>query len=156
FFGGLPGSPATPSLSAVTVINSPVGDNFLDPGDPVDVTFSLPLARFGGGTLRVAYFNKDLDGSGTIGDALGELGYSGAGFAIRPREPVSEPGTQFTLVASTYASRWQMLYTGSASIPATTPVTIDFTRQLDPSSGAQSVWGVPMRSSTSTTLTVSR
>lgn len=143
FVGSLANS--TPAALQSIKFKDSTPDGQLNPGEEVTLQFNAPVGYFGSvGATRIAYFDYDIDLSGTVGDAVGEYRYPGAGFEIQPNEYLIEPGGGMVLEPSDYTTRWSLTYTGARSIPATTPVSIELSRLLDPLSGVQTIWGQPV------------
>jgi hypothetical protein len=148
FFVGAVGTSQAPTLRNVAFkdLGTP-GDAMLNAGEQLDANFSVPLGFYAGFANfgpRIAYFNRDLDSSGIIGDSAGEKGYDGPGFEVRPREFVNETGTSLVLKESGYTTRWSIFYTGGVAVPISTQVSLEFGRILDPTVGVQTVSGQPV------------
>lgn len=165
-FGANPSSPMAVGLS-VSFRDTGNGlggppDGRLNPGEPVAITFNQPVGYFGDlastgltSPPQIVYFDRDLDGSGFPGNADGEVGYSGPGFDLYLNEPVTDSGAIFALRRSGYTTKFKLAYLGPTSCPEGTRVEIDFSRLRDSTTGAQTIWGQPLRSTLSALLSVS-
>lgn len=159
FFAGDPNAATPVALNKIAVKDAAPTDNMLNAGEQVDITFSEPLGFYSGYALlgpRIAYFQFDIDSSGKIGDAIGEVGYAGPGYEIKPREYVAEPNAVLSpLSPSNYTTRWALNYSGPRAIPPGTVVTLAFDRLTDPTAGVQNIWGQPLIVPFNTALVVS-
>jgi len=169
FFGGDPASPAAITIDNVRFQESTSNNGLIDNGENVYVTFnqvmSARLNPFGGQSAYV-YVHADLNGSGKLGDALGErdpvTGKTAAlnsGFALVPDEPAAPIATKnppekpvFPFPASGYTTRFRFQYTpptptsGGAPMPlnptSNFPLFVNFST-LNPTTDAyESGWGV--------------
>jgi len=147
-------SAAAPVVEATEIKFHDTGaspDGFLNAGEIVEVTFNQPMGLAGSPTLNVVYFDRDLNGSTSTGDAFGEKGFTGAGFTLLRTEyaggadGTSTPGL-LTLKSSGYSTRYAFRYTGGVNVPPSTQVTLEFNRLTESSANIQSLWGQPLLS----------
>jgi len=158
-------NPGTPDITTLTFRDTGNGaggapDGLLNPGETVTVTFNQPMGYFGDLAQDafftpppIAHFNRDLDGSGAVGNTVGEVGYP-TGFDLYFAEAIQEPGTLFRLAASDYSSRFLISFLGPGNVPADTEVHLAFDQLRDPSTGLQGLWGQPARTVLKKRLTV--
>jgi len=145
YFAGLPLAPpaALPKIIDVKWHDGTPGDGILVAGERVDITFDTPMGYFPGWWLMTyVYVNYDLDVNGVTGNYPGEKGYDGSGWYVYSSEPTAETGTKFSLKASGYTSRWSFTWAGPNVISPSFQVLLDLGKNLDPTRGMQSVWGV--------------
>ena len=120
----------------------------LQNGDTLYVNFDVPVRSFGGASAR-AFFNYDLDGSGTTG-GMGDIGEVGGAFntglTISPSEVASSTANTFACVASGYTSRWAVALPALpvTGVPIGTQMKILFSKDTSTTEGYQSIWGVPV------------
>ncbi|MGQ0508874.1 MAG: carboxypeptidase-like regulatory domain-containing protein [Myxococcaceae bacterium] len=155
FFGGDPTTPRTPSsptsspvkVSSAKVVETIAADGMLNKDEKLFVYFDQPVGAFGvSNPFLYAYAQADLNGSGAVGDAAGEKGFSGVGFPVQRSEPSGEASTQFMLKPSSYTTRYLVTYAPASpgalpSLPSGTQWTLAFAKSTDATSGFQTLWG---------------
>ncbi|MDC0711184.1 carboxypeptidase-like regulatory domain-containing protein [Stigmatella sp. ncwal1] len=159
FFGGDLFQPQFTTIESVQFrdVKPGVGyvNGLLDPNEQVYIHFNHVLSRYGTQPAFV-FFNADLDGNGTVGNAVGEVGNK-TGFSLLADEPLAPVVTRtpaeepvFSIAASGFTTRHSFRFTGSKSLdpaafPGGLPVVVSFSGIKDPSrNGYANAWGVTL------------
>jgi hypothetical protein len=153
FYGGDPLAAKTFGAPTVKFVDSNA-TNTLNAGEVVNVYFDQPMGSYGNFFPGLqAFFDADLNGSGSVGDAAGEKNFSGQGFGVFANEYSFEPGVLFPPVPSGYSSRFSFTYSGP-TLTVGTQVQLAFSRVLSQGSGVQTAWGKVITSDAQAPLAV--
>lgn len=123
-------------------------------GETLYVEFNQVLAKSGRGEPAVeAFFSVDINGDGTVGDTIGELGNAaGRGLPLVRDEPTgpyeaihNTPVPVFPLAESGYTTRYAFTYPGSVALdPEDLQITVDFDRLRERTADVyETAWGAP-------------
>ena len=131
----------------VTFRDGAPANSVLNPGELVTVTFNQPVKLVGGASVEV-FFDRDLNGDGTKGNAVGEIGFN-QGYPLAAAEPVAEAGSTFANLPSGYTTRYQFTYTNQngpmaiayPNLPVTQAMVLGFGRLATSTGGYQTIWG---------------
>jgi len=165
FFGGDPSSPPAIAIENVKFQEVTTNNGLIDRGETVYVNFNQVMTTLVNTQYAQVYVGLDLNGSGKVGDAVGERDPStgrstGSGFPLYPAEPNRPIATRsppeeavFPLSGSDYTTRFFFSYLPPATPAATyislqpgTSLFIHFSK-LTPSIDAyESGWGVTQTS----------
>lgn len=140
FFGADPNQPQPLRISKVQYADANASSS-LTSGETVTVLFNQPIRNLTPAATVQAFINYDFNGSGAVGDAIGEYGAT-TGFALAASEPTSEPDALFALQASEYTTRYTFTFVGANGVPNQQQVQVGFGRLS--LSGYQTIWGTPV------------
>jgi hypothetical protein len=146
FFGGVPAMPMPFNIQKVTYKKAP-GNMFAQPqpNDTIIVYFNQPIRNTGGSAVDVL-IDADLNANGNRTDP-GESGDTTdpSPWMLAPSEPVSEPGSTFTNMASGYTTRYEFVWApGANSIAIGTNVYVRFSRVVSTLGEYRTIWDEPI------------
>ncbi|QSQ11473.1 carboxypeptidase-like regulatory domain-containing protein [Myxococcus landrumensis] len=166
FFGGDANSVANVTIAEARyqeTVRPPAAQN-VDPGETVYINFSAaltPAPDLLSTQLVQVFFNMDLNGDRTVGNAFGEYGFS-QGYALKMDEPkipyVTRTGQPelpvFGISYSGYSTRYSFAYNTPLGAPSAYPsllpsdvkLVVAFAKQapLGINGSYQSIWGQPI------------
>ena len=127
FFGADISMPKPATAPVVTFKDQSPVNSVLNVGETVFVTFNQPVKLVGGSAVEV-FFDRDLNGDGTKGNAFGEIGYS-VGYQLIADEPIAEAGSSFASLPSGYTTRYRFTYANYNVMPPFYP-TLPLTQAM--------------------------
>jgi hypothetical protein len=115
------------------------------PNDTIIVYFNQPIRNTGGSNVDVL-IDADLNANGNRNDP-GESGdtMDPSPWVLAASEPVNEPGSTFTNMASGYTTRYEFVWApGANSIAIGTNVYVRFSRVVSTLGEYRTIWDEPI------------